>query len=215
MMTANSFKTRWEFIEPYCKGKSVLDIGPAELTGTVNKEKLERAVWPRIVSVAKKVIGLERSPEQVHTLRELGYDIRQGDAQNFDLGETFEMIMAGELIEHLSNPGLFLECVKRHLEPGGVLVLTTPNRFSATDYFSYFRRNLIPTYDKPIAKHVAYYDENCLLDLLSRHGFKNFSIGYYEMVGQPPQHLTTKIMLAWLRKWRVRFLPGLMVSARL
>ena len=49
--------------------------------------------------------------------------------QNFDLGRTFDTVFAGELIEHLGNVDGFLSSARRHLEPGGQLVLTTPNVF--------------------------------------------------------------------------------------
>jgi len=214
-MNNSSFKTRWEFIEQYVKDKKVLDIGPAELTGTTNRDKLEWAIWPRINSFAKIVVGLEENEEQVLALKKMGYDVRLGDAESFDLKETFDVIVAGELIEHLSNPGLFLECAKSHLKSDGLIILTTPNRFSVTVFISAMRRNRIPKYDKPIAKHVAYYDENCLRDLLSRHGFSKINISYYEYVGKLDSRLTTKIKNFLLRRYRVQFLDGLLVAASL
>lgn len=208
------YKTRWEFIEPYVRGKVVLDVGPAELIGTTHRHKEQESIHKRIVAVAQKVIGLEKNGDQVRSLRELGYNILEGDAEAFELGERFEVIVAGELIEHLSNPGAFLECARRHLKTDGVLVLTTPNRFSGAVFLSALRHNVIPSYDKPIAKHVAYYDENCLQDLLRRHGFSRFVVAYYEWVGKPSPNWTLWILNAVLRKLRPRFLPGLMIAAK-
>ncbi len=53
-----------------------------------------------------------------------------GDAMNLPepFGpESFEAIVAGELIEHLENPVDFLRRCARLLTPGGRLVLSTPN----------------------------------------------------------------------------------------
>ena len=133
------YKTRWEFIEPYVCGKKVLDIGPAELRGTTQDlDKVKGWLHGQIMSAAASCLGLEKSIEQVQALQKMGYNIIQGDAEAFDMGDAFDVIFAGELIEHLSNPGLFLECVKRHLRPEGVMLLTTPNRFSASHFLSAF-----------------------------------------------------------------------------
>ena len=42
---------------------------------------------------------------------------------------TFDVIIAGELIEHLKNPGVFVEHCKSLLNNGGIFILTTPNPF--------------------------------------------------------------------------------------
>ena len=208
------FRERWQFLEPYFRGKTVLDIGPAELVGTSNRHKLEKTwLHARIKSVAAHVVGLEKNPEQVEALTRLGYNIVQGDAESFDLGAQFDVVFAGELIEHLSNPGLFLECAKRHLKPDGVLLLTTPNRFSAAHFVSAFMRNRIPEYEKAIAKHVCYFDENSLRDLLIRHGFSGIAVHYAEWVGKPIRSKGARILNAFLRKYRPKFLRIILVAA--
>jgi SAM-dependent methyltransferase len=207
------YRTRWEFIELFVRGKTVLDVGPAELVGTVNKFKEDRWIHKRVAAVANKVVGLEINEEQVEALVREGYDIRYGDAESFNLKELFDVVLAGEVIEHLSNPGMFLECAKRHLKPKGVLLLTTPNRFNFTQFFQVMKTGCIPLYKKPLAKHVFFFDENSLKDLLIRHGFTQIVIDYYEAVGETPKRLMTRILNRFLRRYRPMFLPGLLVSA--
>jgi SAM-dependent methyltransferase len=209
----NVYRTRWEFVEPWVKGKAVLDVGPAELVGTVNKFKEERWLHKLVASAASRVVGLELSLEQVQALRELGYDIRQGDAEAFSLGETFDVVLAGELIEHLSNPGAFLDCARHHLNPGGILLLTTPNRFDAYKFLKTVQTGHIPGYHKPIAKHVCYFDENSLKDLLARYGFGDAVIGYAEVVSRPPTRLKVRTLNRLLRRYRPSLLPVLLVAA--
>ena len=43
------------------------------------------------------------------------------------LGRKFDVIVTGEILEHLPNQGLFLENAERHLKKKGVQILTTPN----------------------------------------------------------------------------------------
>ncbi len=40
---------------------------------------------------------------------------------------AFNAIVSCEVVEHVANPGSFIATLARHLAPGGVLVLTTPN----------------------------------------------------------------------------------------
>jgi 2-polyprenyl-3-methyl-5-hydroxy-6-metoxy-1,4-benzoquinol methylase len=75
----------------------------------------------------KEVIGLDVVEEEVERMSDAGYDVRVGDAQAFNFDGTFDAIVAGELVEHLENPGKFLECCREHLSEDGVIILTTPN----------------------------------------------------------------------------------------
>ena len=51
----------------------------------------------------------------------------QGDACNLpDKFNNYDLIFAGNLIDRLYDPSLFLELVKERLNPGGLLVITSP-----------------------------------------------------------------------------------------
>lgn len=58
-----------------------------------------------------------------------GYDVEiQADVMDLDLsGPKFTTVVAGELIEHLERPFDFVRKLKGLLEPGGRLILSTPN----------------------------------------------------------------------------------------
>ena len=60
-----------------------------------------------------------------------------------DLGQ-YDAIACCEGIEHFSNPGLFLCCAFRHLAPGGVLVVTTPNLWYPEARVQYLLRGFFP-----------------------------------------------------------------------
>ena len=57
---------------------------------------------------------------------------RNFHSSNLELGlpselPKYDVIVSCEGIEHIGNPSLFLESVFKHLEKGGVFVVTTPN----------------------------------------------------------------------------------------
>lgn len=65
--------------------------------------------------------------EGLKKLRSDGYNVRLMDAESLRLGEKFDVVIAGEIIEHLPNPGRFLERARAHLADGGELIVTVPN----------------------------------------------------------------------------------------
>jgi SAM-dependent methyltransferase len=204
------YENRWDFVRPYVENKRVLDIGPAELVGTINREKFDRWIHGKIAKSASSLTGLEKNPEQVQALAEMGYNISEGDAEAFTLDKEFDVVFAGELIEHLSNPGRFLECVKNHLGNGGKVVLTTPNRFSILSFFQVIRTGHVPAYRKPIAKHVLFFDEDSVRSLLERHGFHRVWIGYCQWVGLPDKNWIVKLLINMASRYRPTLLPVLL-----
>ena len=81
-----------------------------------------------IRGVSDDVVGIELSPKYVERARERGVELVFGDAELVPrLGRTFDVVFSGELIEHLSCFSGLLETAREHLEPGGHLVVTTPN----------------------------------------------------------------------------------------
>jgi 2-polyprenyl-3-methyl-5-hydroxy-6-metoxy-1,4-benzoquinol methylase len=48
---------------------------------------------------------------------------------SFDLGETFDLIICSEVLEHLHEPQPLVDSIARHLAPGGTLMVTVPNGY--------------------------------------------------------------------------------------
>ena len=52
---------------------------------------------------------------------------------DFSFNKKYDVVLAIEVIEHLENPFHFIRSLKKHLNPGGFIVLTTPNTNSFFD----------------------------------------------------------------------------------
>lgn len=203
---------RWEFIEKYVRDKVVLDVGCAELVATTNDhDKKERWIFEKIRRVAKEVVGLDTNREQVTELQKLGYKVVLGDVEGSSLRRTFDVIFAGELIEHLSNPGLFFENMGRHLNKKGLLIITTPNRFYFLNFLRAFISNKIPQYTKNIASHVFYFDVNSLQALAERHNFQSVDFSYYWTFGKSYDSFKRRIILKIIAKLRPQFTRGIIM----
>lgn len=161
-------ETRIEWIIKYCKGKDVLDVGCFGFLANKNFKEPENWLHREITKHAKSVLGIDILRENIKWARKKGYNIVYGDAEKFSLPSKFDVIVAGELIEHLSNPGLFLSCVKAHLRPGGIFVLTTPNAFFPSSILL----------DKHPPDHVQLYSKRILKQLLEANEFEIVAENY-------------------------------------
>tara|TARA_Y100000310_G_scaffold324261_1_gene385930 strand:- start:638 stop:1366 length:729 start_codon:yes stop_codon:yes gene_type:complete len=75
------------------------------------------------------VKGLEYSNEGIKLCRDKGLDVQFADFnEGIPFGDKmFDVIYAGEILEHLYNPDRFLEECRRVLKDNGHLIVTTPN----------------------------------------------------------------------------------------
>ncbi|MEM3171085.1 MAG: class I SAM-dependent methyltransferase [Candidatus Hadarchaeales archaeon] len=153
---------RLAWIIKHCKGKEVLDVGCFGFQISEGLEEPKYWLHREIVKHAKSVLGMDILKKNIQWARKKGYKVVYGDAENFSLGRKFDVIVAGELIEHLSNPGLFLSCAKAHLRSNGILVLTTPNAF--------FPSHILLDANAP--DHVQLYTKRILRQLLEANGFE-------------------------------------------
>jgi 2-polyprenyl-3-methyl-5-hydroxy-6-metoxy-1,4-benzoquinol methylase len=115
------------YLQELARGKRVLDIGVVDHT-LDNQEKpqwLHRA----IASAASYCLGVDILAEPVKTLRAAGFNVRVCDVTKDPIGEQFDVMICGDVIEHLGNPSGLFEAARRHLAPGGRLVISTPNPF--------------------------------------------------------------------------------------
>lgn len=127
---------RISFVVNYSKGKSVLHIGCADPENIKNDEILKEShLHYLLLTQASEVYGVDLDEKSLQLLKGK-YQIPNlfiGNAQeleNLPFERTFDLIIAPELIEHIDNPGMFLNGVKRFMHEESNLVITTPNAFA-------------------------------------------------------------------------------------
>lgn len=121
-------KPRSEEILSEVRGPRILDIGCAGgLQDDVPPMDSPSWIHQHLLDSYPDTWGIELSHERVEYLRSHGVpNVLVADAEDFQLDMNFDTIVAGELIEHLSNPGRFLLSAAKHLRPDGRIILTTP-----------------------------------------------------------------------------------------
>ncbi len=79
------------------------------------------------------VTGIDAAPENVavaklHAEKQgLAIDYRAGGVEAL-AGEAFDLVTSMEVIEHVADPSAFVAALADLLAPGGIMILSTPNR---------------------------------------------------------------------------------------
>jgi 2-polyprenyl-3-methyl-5-hydroxy-6-metoxy-1,4-benzoquinol methylase len=162
------FKNRFDAIEPYIKNRTVLDIGCVDARPDGQKKYSSTGLHLFLKEHASELLGIDIDKKGVEQMRQEGFNVIEANAEDMNLGKKFDCIIAGELIEHLSNPGLFIENARNHLKDQGRLIITTANAFGIVNFFRILRKKGIKVH----ADHTCWYDPVTLTQLLSRYSFK-------------------------------------------
>ncbi|MBN2094128.1 MAG: class I SAM-dependent methyltransferase [Candidatus Zambryskibacteria bacterium] len=105
----------------YNNPQKILDIGAAD--GSMLDDIKEK--YPVI-----ECIGLEQSREFIKANKNKNIRIIQGDAHSLPFqSDTFDVIIAAAIIEHVTRPEKMLEEAHRVLKRGGIFIVTSPNPF--------------------------------------------------------------------------------------
>ena len=76
------------------------------------------------------MVGLDTERRLVALAQQDGFNIQYGDAESHQFTGKFDVILALHIIEHLGHPLALLQNAAKHLNPGGTLIVETPNPFS-------------------------------------------------------------------------------------
>jgi SAM-dependent methyltransferase len=152
----------------------------------------------------RQVLVNRRTGEQL----QLEYDHVNVETDDFPYSDaSVDVVMACEIIEHLAmNPVRMLSEIHRVLRPNGLLVITTPNRFSLArlDGFLEGRCELVDRYMPAFgygARHNREYRPQELRELLEATGFVIDQMFVRDLAavspGQRLRHALWKRILAW------------------
>ncbi|HRJ70783.1 MAG TPA: class I SAM-dependent methyltransferase [Terrimicrobiaceae bacterium] len=126
-------KRAW--IIPYIEGKTVLHAGATDYPLHAKKAKRGELLHTFLRPYCSKFIGIDLAGEAIECLRRDHdiTDIIHGNVE--ELGtlfppESFDVIVAGDVVEHINNVGLFFDSARKILKKDGIILVTVPNAFS-------------------------------------------------------------------------------------
>ncbi len=176
---------RVEFIKRACAGKKVLHLGCTNWPYTQDAIDKNMLLHFELAAVASSLYGFDFDQEGLDVLAASGTtDLYRADLEKLeavDLDETFDVIVAGEMIEHLNNPGLFLKGIQRFMNADTELVITTINAYSALRFAIYGLRGKQGLNEPVHPDHVAYYSYKTLTLLIERAGLTVSQFCFYDI----------------------------------
>ncbi len=149
---------RYLFALRYCVDKDVLDVASGEGYGTVC-----------LSQVARSVVGVDASAEAV-SFANSNYltdrvSFKCGRAQELPIeSQSVDIVVSFETLEHFAEHELFGEEIRRVLRPGGLLIISSPNRTVYTEQADYHNEF-----------HVRELDREQFLTFLKAH-FENVAL---------------------------------------
>lgn len=172
---------RETFLLAQCQGKVVLDIGA---TGKMHAE---------IVKAAKQCYGITRPDFPSEDPNVKAFDLDDVSKRGIPCWPGVEVVVCGEVLEHLSNPGHFLRrlkswydkvCERPNLDrtpPFRTVtkIFTVPNAFSSVGAAS-LRQGI----ENVNIDHVSWYSYRTLRTLLERHNYTIREWAWYKGVAR-------------------------------
>lgn len=157
---------REDFLTKLCTGKTVLHVG---CTGALDAA---------LRKVATKCYGIDQQELNRPDFKRLDLDGPCAHDLVHSAFEGVELIVCGEVLEHLSNPGHFLDGLKEAYS-GAPLVITVPNAFNEAGADWLVKRGR----ENVHKDHVCYYSVTTLTTLLKRAGYERTRHYWYK--GKP------------------------------
>jgi SAM-dependent methyltransferase len=127
-----------------------------------------------------EVVALDASAEAVRRARERhpGLDFRVADCEAaLPLPDaSFDLVWAGETIEHVADTAACLSELRRVLRSGGVLLLSTPDHGPLTRLRTGLSRRAFERRFDPRSEHLRFYTRRALYDLLAAFRFAEVEV---------------------------------------
>ncbi len=204
--TIRRYLSRLDFFKERLQDKTVLHLGCSAgryLADRVERNSLLHAL---IEGVSAELYGIDIDESSLERMRSrLGFqNLFVGDAEKLDqveIDRKFDVVLAGDILEHLSCPGAMLEGSKRFLESNGEIVLSTNNAFG----LHFQIKRWIGRYKEHV-EHVCFFSPETLINLFERHGFR--VIEMYGAYTEPPWTLKQKVIF-WIGRPILELVPKL------
>lgn len=198
---------RDQYLLDLCRGRRVLDLACAAWPATSMWCANGSLLHLRLAKVCQSLAGFDRSEPGLEILRQRGVrelhcldllDRRQVEEGWRKLSFQPEIVLAGELLEHLDRAGLALDNFRRLMAPHSRLVITVPNAFSIRGLL-----HVLKGYEKVARDHVSYYSYSNVRELAERNGFGLEKVSWYRysLVRRPIDRLLDLVIGPALWVW--------------
>lgn len=170
--------------------RTVLDVGCGiGLNGAVAKAK------------GARVVGIELDPDRAARARErldevLTVDLETDALERALAGRRFDLILFGDVLEHLRDPGTLLRRLVPHLEDGGHVVVSLPNVAAWTvrlgllaGRFDYEPSGILDD------THLRFFTRRTAIELVERAGLELLHVDQNPMLVRAARKLIARTLV--------------------
>lgn len=182
---------------PWAMTAKLLDEPLVDLVATVSAEEV--SVWPDDLPVTQREVEIFSTGRLLRKFTNFSANIER---TRFDIGEQVDLVLACEIIEHLTRaPHIMLLNANAWLRLGGRILITTPN---GAHFENPFRiKPKMPAYRaSTYSRHNYVFTMAGLTDLVESCGFE---VECAEFVSPYPRVGPSRIY-PFLGRWPVRYL---------
>ncbi len=190
---------RVSYLVDACHDQRVLHLGCTNAPYTAQSIADGSLLHDRLAEVSAELWGVDQDRDGLEVLASRGtQNLVEADLHSLHratLPSDLQVIVAGEIIEHLSNPGLFLDSVRRVMTGDTRLIITTINAYCAMRFARYALRGRGGIAEPVHPDHVAYYSYSTLHQLLRRHGMAVTNFAFYDLGKEHRPHNRSSLNL--------------------
>lgn len=165
------FLDRVRYLQDLCAGKRVLHLGATDSPVTKSAIENGRFLHTRLMETADEVVGMDLDAAMIAWLKD-EHGITNILAGNIEVPSEypqgpFDLVVAGEIFEHLNNPGAALAALRSVLGGTERLVISVPNAYSIKGVL-----RALGGHEWIHPDHVLHHSASTLNTLLRRHDFE-------------------------------------------
>lgn len=172
---------RQDFVVAHAAGKRVLHLGCVDQGLAEYKLAHGQYLHARLHAVCAELWGIDVDAEGIAWMKSQGWpNLYAGDIEDlaadssFLPTQPFDLLVLSEVIEHLDNPGRFLQAIRPFFGPQTELLLTTPNAMRLDNILATLQGQEWVHPD-----HNSWYSYQTLHALLGKFGYIIRSVAVY------------------------------------
>jgi len=151
------------------KGDRVLDIGCQ--SGDLCHQLLQLGYEPYGIEIVKELINTAKARHP-----HIKYEFADCEKHIPFTDKFFDIVWAGDVIEHIRFTDVFVNEINRVLKPGGIFALSTPMHNKIKNVIislCNFEKHFDPEFP-----HLRFYSMKSLASILKKRGFEIVSVNY-------------------------------------
>ena len=156
-----------------CRDRRVVHVGFADSAFADRKRQAGLWLHGHLADTASELVGIDIDAAGVAAAASASYEVHAVDCTDpgavAALGlEPADVVVAGEVIEHVDRPGPFLDGLRVLCRPSGRLIITTPNAYGLINVAA----SILKGVECNHPDHVTAFTWRTLTELARRHGWR-------------------------------------------